>query len=51
MRLIQKNLASIASLQKQSKIRGESIDRAIKDLSAEQKRIAQQLGRSRPVTN
>lgn len=50
MRLIRKNLMAVAVSQRQSKARGESIDQRMTEISAEQKRIAQELGRGHPTS-
>jgi uncharacterized protein (UPF0335 family) len=44
MQVIRKNLVAIAASQRQSVERGERIDRQMKEVSAEQKRVAQKLG-------
>ena len=46
MRTIRRNLAAVARSQRQSKTRGESIDRKMEEIAAEQKRIAKDLNRS-----
>jgi hypothetical protein len=47
MRVIRKNLAAVAASQRQSTERGERIDQQMKEISAEQRRIAQELDRRR----
>lgn len=47
MQAIQKNLLSVAASQRLSVKRGEQIDRQMKEIAAQQKRIAQELGRRR----
>jgi hypothetical protein len=44
MQVIRKNLAAVSASQRRSKERGERIDRQMKEISAEQKRIAQEFG-------
>ena len=46
MQSIRKNLAAVAASQRQSEARGESIDRRMKKISVELKRIAQGFERA-----
>jgi hypothetical protein len=43
MKAIEKNLARVAASQRQSKARGDAIDKGLREIAAEQRRVAQML--------